>query len=96
MGAAFPPSGLLGPPTQLHAGQRELRRRSKQEPRHLLRKGFLDRKGVVPVQSDPVQVSKLNYISLFFLFFLFVVNLSYIEMNQPWVYMCSPSRELYF
>ena len=22
----------------------------------------------------------------------FVVNLSYIEMNQPWVYMCSPSR----
>ena len=29
--------------------------------------------------------------SIFF-FFLFVVDLSYIEMKQPWVYMCSPSR----
>ena len=25
-------------------------------------------------------------------FFLFVVILSYIEMKQPWVYMCSPSQ----
>ena len=36
-------------------------------------------------------------VSLFFLFFIFYFFylywiLSYIEMKQPWVYMCSPSR----
>ena len=28
----------------------------------------------------------------YFFFFLIVVGLSYIEMNQPWIYKCSPSR----
>ena len=49
-----------GPPTQLHAGQWELQWHAKQT-RHLL--WFLDRKGAIPIQSDPVQVSKMSYIS---------------------------------
>ena len=32
-----------------------------------------------------------NFCSSLYLFF-FVVDLSYIEMNQPWVYMCSSSQ----
>ena len=42
-------------------------------------------------------IFKLHYWHTFFLFFsFFFFNwwwiLSYIEMRQPWVYMCSPSR----
>ena len=35
-----------------------------------------------------------RFIFSFFLSFFFLLQwiLSYIEMNQPWVYMCSPSR----
>ena len=33
-----------------------------------------------------------NFILFYLLFFFFYLILSYIEMKQPWVYMCSPSR----
>ena len=33
-----------------------------------------------------------SYQNFFFFFFFLWWILSYIEMKQPWVYMCSPSR----
>ena len=39
-----------------------------------------------------IDAFKLWYWRRLFFFFFFVVDLSYIEMKQPWVYMCSPSR----
>ena len=35
---------------------------------------------------------KLFFYFIYFIFFLLQWILSYIEMKQPWVYMCSPSR----
>ena len=39
------------------------------------------------------QKPQASYVFFFFnyYYFLIVVDLSYIEMKQPWVYMCSPS-----
>ena len=41
--------------------------------------------------SKPILFFLFIFIPFFFFFFNFWWILSYIEMNQPWVYMCSPS-----